>query len=264
LLPAGDDAWELRAPLGESRFAPRLVKRIGSTAVQIARFRRGDSTLFVAAYRGSDDSLRAPSATLAVAGMDGKVWRSSANSSPRGVARLVAGTGPALAGVEITDTLTRTLLRARQLFASPRDSSRVALSDLLLYRPSQEPASSLDLALPAAIAGDTASRTRPLGLYWETYGLAPDGEPIELTVSVERVDRGWLRSTRQRLGLADADAPIRIHWSDTRRPVDGAAAHAISLDLSNLPGGRYRIRLSVTPANGVAITTSRDVELLER
>lgn len=266
LLPAGDDAWELRAPLGESRFAPRLVKRIGSTAVQIARFRRGDSTLVVAAYSGSDDSLRTPSAALAVAAMDGRVWSSAPDSSRRGVARLVVAAGPVLAGMEITDTLTRTLLRARQLFVvqRERDSSRVSLSDLLLYRTGQEPASSLDAALPGAIAGDTASRTRPLGLYWETYGLAANGEPIELTVSVERVDRGWLRSARQRLGLTDADAPIRIHWSDTRRPVDGVAAHAISLDLANLPGGRYRIRLAVTPADGAPITTSRDVELLER
>ena len=264
LLPAGDDAWELRAPLGESRFAPRLVKRIGSAAVQIARFRRGDSTLFVAAYSGSDDSLRTPSAMLAVAGMDGRVRTSASDSSRRGVARLVTSAGPALAGVEITDTLTRTLLRARQLFAPQRDSLRVALSDLLVYRPRQEPAPSLEAALPGAIAGDTASRTRPLGVYWETYGLAADGEPIELTVSVERVDRGWLRTARQRLGLAGADAPVRIHWSDTRRPVDGVAAHAISLDLGNLPGGRYRVRLSVTPADGVPITTSRDVELQER
>jgi hypothetical protein len=60
-----EDAWDLVAPRAEARFAPRLVRRVAGVAAQVARFRRGDSTLVVAAFAASDDSLRAPIATLA-------------------------------------------------------------------------------------------------------------------------------------------------------------------------------------------------------
>jgi hypothetical protein len=141
--------------------------------------------------------------------------------------------------------------------------SRLALSDLLLYRGAEEPAAELDSALARAVRGDTVSRSRPVGVFWETYGLADGGESVDVAVTVERIDQGWLRSARQRFGLAQEDTPLRIHWSDARPPASGVAARAISLDLANLPGGRYRLTLSLTPADGPPVTTARVVELLE-
>ena len=54
---AQNDAWDMKIRTAESRFAPRLVRRVAPVAMQIARFRRGDSTLVVSAFRAVDDSL---------------------------------------------------------------------------------------------------------------------------------------------------------------------------------------------------------------
>jgi hypothetical protein len=104
-------------------------------------------------------------------------------------------------------------------------------------------------------------RDRPLGIFWETYGLSDAGETVDVAVTVERIDHSWFRSTRQALHLADADTPLRIRWTDARASDAGVAAHAVSLDLTNLPGGRYRLTLSLTPQGAPRASSSREVEL---
>jgi hypothetical protein len=265
LAAAGDDGWEPASRQSESRFAPRGVRRLAPVAAQLARFRRGDSTLLVATYITTDDSVRAPASRLAASLDDGTTLVSRSDSARQGVTMLMLPAAPRLAGVEIVDTTSATLARSRLLFPPPPDTvrARLALSDLLLFRGAEEPATELDSALARAVRGDTVSRSRPLGVFWETYGLAEGGETVDVAVTVERIDRGWLRSTRQRLGLAQADTPFRIRWSEAGPPASGVAARAISLDLANLPGGRYRLTLSLAPADGPPVTTTRVVELLE-
>ena len=258
-LAPGD--WDLNAPRGEARYAPRLVRRVAGVTAQVARFRRGDSTLVVAAFAASDDSLLAPAATLAATRADGLSAVNQPDTTRAGRARVVIPGVPLLVGVEVADTITHTLARMRFGFAPSADSGRLSLSDLLAYRAGEEPATSLDSALARTIAGDTVTRGRPLGLFWEMYGLI-DGESIDLAVSVERVDHGWIRSARQRLGLTPVDTPIRIRWSDSRPLASGgAAAHAISLDLENLEAGRYRLTLTATPLGGTPAATVREIEV---
>lgn len=263
LRPMPDEAWEPSAPRTEARYAPRLVRRVAGVAAQIARFRRGDSTLVVAAYSAADDSLLAPVAILGAARLDGAVRLSTPDSVRTGRARVMLAGAPFIAGVEMADTATRTLARTRMGFVPAADSARLSLSDLLLYRADEEPATSLDSALSRAIPGDTVTRNWQLGLFWETYGLAAEGETVDLAVSVERVDHGWIRSARQRLGLTPVDTPIRIRWTDARPPADRAAAHAVSLDLANLDSGRYRVTLTLTPLGGTPVSTTREFALID-
>ena len=106
-----------------------------------------------------------------------------------------------------------------------------------------------------------ASRSKPIGVFWETYGLVAEGETVDLTVAVERIDRNWFRSARQRLGIAPEDTPLRMRWTDARPPADRAAPHAVSLDLGNLETGRYRITLTLTPVSGDTAISSCEIEL---
>jgi hypothetical protein len=46
--------------------------------------------------------------------------------------------------------------------------------------------------------------------------------------------------------------------------VDGVAARAISLDLANLPSGRYRISLILSPEGGPALVSTREIEVTDR
>ena len=262
VLSPGD--WQLKATRAESRYAPRLVARVADVAAQIARFRRGDSTLVVAAFVAADDSLRSPLAMVAATTAHGLPAMSAPDTVRAGIARVTIRGTVSLAGVEVMDTATHLLARIRLGYVPTADSARLTLSDLLVYRAGEAPASSLDSALVRAVRGDTVSRNRPIGLFWETYGLAAGGEAVDVAVSVERVDHSWIRSTKQRLGLTPEDTPIRIRWTDARASADHGAAHAISLDLVNLDSGRYRVTLRLTPDGGTPVTSTREIELLDR
>ena len=260
-LPAA--AWEPRAPRAAARYAPRLVRRVVGVAAQIARFRRGDSTLVVAAFAADDDSLLAPVAILGAAGLDGTLRLSAPDTVRTGRARVTFAGAPFVTGVEVSDTATRTLGRMRVAFAPAEDSARLRMSDLLLHHAGEEPVTSLDSALTRALPGDIVARHRQLGLFWETYGLAGESGRVDLAVTVERVDRGWMRSARQRLRLTPGDTPIRIRWTDARSSADRVAAHAVSLDLANLESGRYRVTLTLTPLGGTAVAATREIAVID-
>jgi hypothetical protein len=262
---ATDDAWDLRAKLAESRFAPRLVARVSPLSLQLARFRRGDSTLLVAAYAATDDSLGAGSASTIGATLDDGTTVADSVGDRTGHATLMLPSAPRRAGGDLGATTTRTLARARALYSVPVRSPGLALSDLLLYRPGAAPPESLDSAIVAAIAGDTVARTKPVGIYWETYGVADAGEALDVSVTVERIDRSWLRGARQRIGLADKDSPLRLRWNDARPSRAGAAvSRAISLDLANLEPGKYRMTVSLGRESGESTSSTRVIQLRER
>ena len=261
LYVAGDDAWDLRSRLGESRYKPRAVRRIAALSVQLARFRRGDTVLVVAAYTSSDTSLVSPIARLAASIDDSVTIVGDAHRAQQGTSVVRLSEFPRVAGLEIIDSVSGSLARSRVAYAPERLGARSSLSDILFYRVGPEPASELDSALARAIPGDTVGRDRPLGMFWETYGLPTNGDSVDVAVTVERIDRSWFRSTRQALGIADADSPLRMRWSATRGAGTRIAPHAVSLDLANLPTGRYRVTLSLTPTEGPAAVSSREFEL---
>jgi hypothetical protein len=259
---AQNDAWDMKVRTAESRFAPRMVKRVAPMAMQIARFRRGDSTLVVSAFKASDDSLFAAGpAVLGVTLPDGTI-RTAEGTGTSGTAMLTVERSPLLAGVDVTDTTTFTLVRSRTLMRPLATGTGLAVSDLLLFHAEDGAPESVGAALEKAIPGDTLYRERPIGVYWETYGVADQGEALDVAVTVERIDRSWLRGVRQKLKLADPDSPLRLHWSDARPTESGEAlSRAISLRLGNLEPGKYRITMALSRADQVGATASREVEL---
>lgn len=261
---SGNDGWDLPDVHAQSRYAHRAIRRLGMMSAQVARFRRGDSTLLAAAWSTADDSLPAPAATLGAVLADGGTRSVDGGVARTGHAAVTFAGEAVVAGVELGDSVRGTLARTRTLYAPRRDTTSVLLSDLLLYRPAGEQAPQLDDALALAIPGDTASVSSPVGLYWEAYAADSAGAEVETAVVVERIDHGFFRGARQRLGLADPDSPIHVRWSEARPASGGVRASALALDLSALPAGRYRITLAVTPATGAGAVTSREVSLLER
>jgi hypothetical protein len=264
LRTTSSDAWDMVSHQAESRYAPPRVRRVAGAVMQVARFRRGDSTLVVAAYAATDDSLAERRSTFGVAADDGTIFVSSADSAAVGRSRVLVKGDAYLVGVDIGDTARHTLARTRVTLTSPRDTNRLRLSDLLVYRAGDAPAGSLDSALAHAVPGDTVTRDRQVGFFWETYGIAPDGESIDLSLSVERVDHSWIRSARQRMKLTPVDTPIRIRWTDARPSAESGAGHAVGLDLGNLDPGRYRVTLTLTPLDGPSASTVREISLIDR
>lgn len=262
LVAAGDERWHLDDRGAPARFAPRHVKRLAPVAVQFARFRRGESTLVVAAFAAGDDSLLSPVAALAAVSRE-TVVVSAGDSGRTGTLRLLSKGGDTLlVGVEVADTLRATLARARAILL-PREAHAAALSDVLLYRPGAAVPRALEEALPLAIAGDTVVRAQPVGVYWERYGPA-GRDTTAMALTMERVDRGWLRSARQRLRLAERDAPLRMSWQALGGGTAAVTPDAVSLDLATLPAGRYRLTLTLEPNGPAPASASRELELVDR
>jgi len=256
------DGWDLHSRQSTARFAPHGVDRILAVSSQLARFRRGDSTLLVGAFFVGDDSIRAPDARLAASLPDGTTYASLPDSTMSGTATLMLAAEPRIAGIEITDSASSTLARSRVLFP-PRSSNVSSVSDILLYRGGGDLPESLDSALVRAVAGERIERDQPLGVYWEAYRARDVGDSSSVSVTVERIDHGLLRSAFQRLGVTDEDSPLRMGWIDSRPVIGDVSTYAIALDLANLPSGRYRITVAVTARDGSAITTSRELELVD-
>jgi hypothetical protein len=257
-----DDGWDLHSRQSTARFGPHRVERILPVNAQLARFRRGDSTLLVAAFLVSDDSIRAPAARLAATSSDDGTCASAPDSTMSGSATLKLAGEPMLAGVEITDSASGTLARSRVLYP-PRSSHEPALSDILLYRGGGDPPESVDSALVRAIPGERVERGQPVGVYWEAYRPPGAGDSARVSITVERIDHGLLRSAFQRIGITQDDSPLRMNWTDARVVVGGTATYAVSLDLANLSSGRYRVSISVAGSDGSPLTTSRELELTD-
>jgi hypothetical protein len=55
--------------------------------------------------------------------------------------------------------------------------------------------------------------------------------------------------------------PLRVKWQEVPKRDSGFATRAISVDLSSLPAGRYRMQLAVVAEDGSNAVSERFVEL---
>jgi len=103
-----------------------------------------------------------------------------------------------------------------------------------------------------------------LGLFWELHGLSPGGETVTTSLALRPRGGGWLRHTVEALGLAARRAAVELEWDEVLVPdsTDATVAHrAITLDLTGVPPGLYRVELIVTARGRAPFTTSRDIEI---
>src|SRR6185503_18927618 len=107
-------------------------------------------------------------------------------------------------------------------------------------------------------ASNAVPASRPLGVYWETYGLRPTGEPVHFTLTVEQVGVSWLRHVAERLRFADPTSALRIQWQEVPLQQDGIAGRGVRVDLSRLRSGRYRVELSVSTGDDAKAITVRE------
>jgi hypothetical protein len=269
-----DDDWQLDDPHAATGYAPAYARSMHDLPSQIARFRRGDSTLVVAAWDARRDTTllgRDLDAALVLATADGV--RAIARDSTQRTRGHLAVTGiidSGLVSLELLATKDRRAAR-RRIGVPPRDTSRIALSDLLLYRPRPPIGGSeggnleqrlADVEADALSGADVDGYTeagRVIGVYWELYGLAARGEPLRVTLAVEQGPAGRLRRLAERLHLSDAARTLRVQWEEVAQPVDGIAGRGVRLDLSRLRAGVYHMQLTVTPRAGRAVTAVRTI-----
>ena len=266
LTTIGAADWDLVDPQSRTGYAPSYARTMHDVPGQVALFRRGDSTLAVGAWDVRRDTTmlgRSIDAALVVASPKdtGTIARVSGS---RATGRIWV-TGLVDSGLVSLELLSRENHKAARLRLGipARTPNRIALSDLLLYGFSADasPAYELGAVRDSALEGASIPASRPMGVYWETYGLRPGSEPVKFTLTVEQVGIGFLRRAAERLRFADPTSALRVQWSELPEQRHGVAGRGVRVDLSRLRGGRYRMELRVTTDGGDEAVAVREIEV---
>ncbi|AHG88028.1 hypothetical protein J421_0491 [Gemmatirosa kalamazoonensis] len=273
------DDWELDARLPAMRYAPRYAWRgVRPLEHQLARFRRGDSTLVVGAWSVArdgvwhGDSARADSArdlrrrmprdstrpdtlraALVLVDTAGRMTTVARDSATTAGALIVAVPRAAyLASVELLAPARGRAARARTGLAPlPRDT---VVSDLLLLAHAAAPGATVEQLARDALGTHTIVAGMPVGLYWETY--LPRADSAEVTVQATRIDAAWYARLGRALKLAGGPpTPVAVRFVDAARPNDVAAARSLALTWPPDATGTYRLEVTVRTGDRAATAT---------
>jgi hypothetical protein len=262
------DDWSLRDPLAHTRYAPDYAKAFKGLEHQVALFRRGDSTIVVAAFDLRRDTVFAHGAidaALAVApasAPESVAVVTRRDSAAHAALRLTVPHDTLIVSVEARDSADGHLARARLVSRRPLAAgTRVTVSDLLLLEHADSLPESLDEAAQRARGTMRVSATAPLGVYWEMYGVDPSGETLEYTLTVSREGTPWYRRAAERAGLVDRRAPVHMKWDEPSARPGAARSRALAVDLSTLAEGRYRLELTLAVTGQDAVKVGRVVEV---
>lgn len=266
---ASADDWATDARRPREWYAPPYAASLAPLEHQVALFRRGDSCLAVAAYDVSRDTLFAwttPDAALVLARdepVPPLIERRPA-AGPSDVIVAKTGCEPQLVSLEVLAPSRRHAARARYgVRPPPPPGGGVAVSDILLLEAPDSLPSDLAAVL-ALVRGAAAARSDGrLGLFWEVYGLNPEGEVATTSVTVAPVRAGWLRRATQSLGLARRRAPVRLEWTEVPRARGPVAGRSLAIGLSGLSPGRYQVEVRVATERSEAVAT-RELRVVAR
>jgi hypothetical protein len=257
------DDWRLDEQRALTGYAPAYARSMHVVPGQLARFRRGDSTLVVAAWDARRDTTmlgRDLDVALVIVPASGPLAIARAsNVKTTGHISVTGLVDSGLVSLELLARDDRRASRARVgIVMQPRGS--IALSDLLLYSAATTTPNDLDAVEDSALASTVVPATRAVGVFWETYGLPRQGEPVQYTLTVEEINVGFLRRVAQHLRFADPASALRIQWKEVPQPRDGIASRGVRVDLSRLHSGQYHMQLTLT-SEGKSVVASRTVEI---
>ena len=108
----------------------------------------------------------------------------------------------------------------------------------------------------------TAPSNRQIGIFWETYGVRPEGETFDYALVVEPVDQGLIHRALVGLHVMDPDRGLILQWRESPSIAGGIASRGLTVDLSRLKPGQYRVRLMLTSGANLPIVAERSIEVL--
>jgi hypothetical protein len=257
------DGERLTSNRARSSYAPRGISRLDTLAHQVAVFRRGDSAVVIAGLALAKDSLPPSPRTeagLVLAESDSApVWMSTAQvAGSTAVLRVTAPPRTAMFSLEARELASRRAGRAR--YSLPLDRPRaggMALSDVLLLADPMAHPATLDEAAPLVRPGTRFKAGDRVGLFWEVYRDAPTADTLRVSLALARRAPGGVRRIAERIGLAPTAAPVRMRWTEES---GGAALLPRSTTVAlpqRLPPGEYLLEVTVHPAAGPPVTSTR-------
>jgi hypothetical protein len=148
-------------------------------------------------------------------------------------------------------------------------AQRVTISDLLLFSPdttrSAPESQTLDSILPRAMATSAIDPRQPLGVFWETYGLAA-GDTATAALTVERERGGILERLGQSLRILNAGSTVGVRFAFGSGREAGALAvgQSLRIALGNLDRGPYTLTLRVTVPGQEPLEVRRRITVLQQ
>jgi hypothetical protein len=258
-----DSLWKIDENEPREMYAPPYARTFAPLDAQLARFRRGDSTLLVAAYDVSDDTLfRQRQFTAGLVAMRDEATPPTltavAEAPVRHVMTLSTPWKSQLIGVELLASDSAAAARWRSGFREiPFEPDKISVSDLLFVDGTVLP-DDLTNAIPRAHGGTVFRRDAKVGLFWEIYGTAPADSTLPISLTISPVETGRLRAALGVLRMAPKPTPLNIRWQENAA-AGLLSARAVMLDLSLVPPGKYEVKLEVGATT--AATTSKVIRV---
>ena len=187
--------------------------------------------------------------------------------------------GPALAGVEINVERGQKLAaRSRFGIVAPPTlremrPGEVAVSEPILFDATAVEAigvSEMGNIVDAMYPSTVLEGAKQVGVYWESYGFR-QGDTVDVSVQIERVNQ---LSKVRRIGLAfrvttDPNFTVTARWTEPQpgrssQVIPGMIpilARHITQNISQLPGGTYRLRVAMQRKNGELVSADRLFQL---
>jgi hypothetical protein len=263
--------WDPRMERPPARYAPPYAAGFAPIAqVQFARFLRGDTTLTIAAFDLTLDSVvatRPVNVRLAVARDPATpVVVGPPPPGPIGVATVRSEWRPAVLSLEGVAVGTRWVARRRAM--APLDPARLppVVSDILLFMPYDVLPESLDAALPAALRAPVVQVGQQVGLYWEMYDAPDSTAPVELAVAATKAHP----KDEVPYPVGRAECPPRfgslvtVRWREEPDAPPRGMGRAIVLDLRSLSRGHYVLSLQLSVAGEPRGCSSREFRIVAR
>ena len=242
------------------RYSPVIARRVFEIDPQVAVFRRGDSARVVVAYdvnlRKELDSMDMAGALVLAHDEHSPAYLSADSAGRTGALSVTVDARPQIMSLEVVDTAARKAAGWKRavLPIKPLKPRALALSDPLLFIPTDAETGDLEAAMALAIGSNTIKRGK-VGIFWETYGLSRSDSAQPVSLTLNRVQVGTLRRIGESIGLASKSSPLTIKWNQVSTGSE-IAARSVVLDLSLIPRGRYMLRIDAGAAS-----TSRIIEL---
>lgn len=277
--PAASDSsmWRGRVDRVRARYAPPYARRLLPLEHQAGRFRRGDSSLVVAAWSVEGDATLAAAAAdpgQLTAGFvltrgepdDAAIVR-RADPGTRGTFVAALPGDSLLLSIEVVAPQDATLARARYgLVPHAPPGAGFHMSDFVLFEPAGQLPERLEDVVPRLLTSERITQGSRVGIYWETYAASPTPVALDVSLTVADLDAqgGWWQRTLRTLRLAREARPITMGLQDVVRPGEAFTPRAMVVDLAPLRPGRYVIELELTTQAGAVVRVARPITVVER
>jgi hypothetical protein len=238
------------APAWAGSFQPLLEN-------QVALFRRGDSAVVVAAFKITDHVTTSLTKNFR-AGVFAAVVDSGNIQTPIGttlnnvgstvVSTIRALWRPMIVSLEVMDTSSRAAGRARFALKLPTPGTRLSLSDLLVYTPSDSAPTTWIKRFrerSKRFACRTVARLVSSGRHTARGRKA---RRSSILFSCNRSVGVGCIAPFIKFHLTDPDRSLSVIWKEVPVVTGDIACRGVTVDLSRLKPGRYRVRLSLTGA----------------